>query len=166
METAPAAGPFLFKVWFIGVGSIRAYYHLEERKRTNKGNLEEKTTREVTDWLIPAGGLYTAMRSFSQRVPTAYYVETLEACQLHTLSYQNYQAILRYHSEVFAKIVEYIINASESRLRMCHLRYPEDRLRMFQLACPGKTSHLSVNMQASYLDIDPNTLSRLRKKVR
>jgi len=40
----------------------------------------------------------------------------------------------------------------------------EDRLQMFDLTYPGKKSHIPVNVQATYLNIDPSTLSRWRKK--
>ncbi len=159
-----SSGMICSQIWFVGTGSLRAYYHLEEKKRTNNGISNETTTREVTNWLIPAGGVHTAMKSFSQQMPTAYYVETLEACQLYTLSYQNYQAILKSHPEIVAKIFEQVFIMAESRLKMCNLRYPEDRLRMFDLTYPGKKSHIPVNVQATYLNIDPSTLSRWRKK--
>lgn len=106
------------------------------------------------------------MRSFSQQTPTTYYVETLEACQLYTLSYQEYEILLRSHPTLVVKIFEQVFVMAEARLRLCNLRYPEDRLRMFELTYPGKTSHLSVNVQASYLNIDPSTLSRWRGKIR
>ena len=152
------------QIWFVGTGSIRAYYQVEERKRGKKGEIEEKTTREVTNWLIPAGGVHTAMRSFSPQTPTSYFVETLEQCHLYTLSYQNYRSLLRSHAEVVVKIFEQVFIMTELRLEICNLRFPKDRLRMFDRTYPGKTSHLSVNVQATYLNIDPSTLSRWRKK--
>ncbi|MPR33420.1 Crp/Fnr family transcriptional regulator [Salmonirosea aquatica] len=157
-------GKVCSQVWFVGSGSLRAYYQLEERKRTNPGMSEEKITREVTNWLIPTGGLHTAMRSFSQQVPTFYYVETLEASRLFTLSYPNYRLALRLHPEVVWKIFEYVIVMADLRLHISNLRYPEDRLRVFELTYPGTISQLPVHIQASYLNIDPNTLSRLRAK--
>lgn len=86
-KTLLSPGAVCSQIWFVGTGSLRAYYHLEERKRTKTGESKEKTNREVTNWLIPAGGVHTAMQSFSPQKPTSYYVETLEACQLYTLSY-------------------------------------------------------------------------------
>ena len=159
-------GEVCSQIWFVGTGSLRAYYYLEERKRTKKGESNEKATREVTDWLIPAGGLLTDMRSFSQQAPSSYYVEALEACQLHRLSHQKYGAILKSHPVLVAKIFEQAFGMVELRMKICNFRSAEDRLRMFELAYQGKTSHFSVNTQASFLNIDPSTLSRWRAKRR
>ena len=87
--TLLAPGTVCQEIWFVASGSIRAYYHLEERKRSPKGICEEKINREVTDWLVSAGGLLTAMRSFSGQVPSSYHIETLEASVLYALSYGN-----------------------------------------------------------------------------
>ncbi len=161
-----APGTVCPKVWFVGSGSLRAYYHIEECKRKKRKDEREKISREVTNWIIPPGGLYTSVQSFSQQIPTMYYVETLEASRLFTLSYPNYLALQKSHPEIVLKIYEHVIVMSELRLHICNLHYPEDRLRMFELTYPGKTSHLTVNVKATYLNIDPSTLSRWRGKIK
>ena len=158
------SGSICSKVWFVGSGSLRAYYYQEERKRTKGGDKTEKTTREVTDWLIPPGGLYTPMQSFSQQVPSSYYIETLQSSQLFTLSHQNYLALKRSQPEMVFKIYEHVMSMDRLRLHICNLRYPEDRLRVFELTHRGLIGQLPVYIQASYLNIEPNTLSKIRGK--
>lgn len=167
---APANKPLLSpgevcpNVWVVGSGSIRAYYTLEERKR---GKTKDETiVREVTNWIVPPGGVYTDMESFSQRVPSSYYVETLEASRLFTLSHQNYKMLSGTHYEIKEKIFEHVTFMAEQRVMMGNLRYPEDRLKMMQSLLPGVMSFLPVHIQASYLNIEVNALSKLRSRIR
>ena len=147
------SGSICSKVWFVGSGSLRAYYYQDERKRN--GDKTQKNTREVTDWLIAAGGLYTPMQSFSQQVPSSYYIETLQSSQLFTLSHQNYLALKRSQPEMVFKIYEHVMSMDRLRLHICNLRYPEDRLRVFELTHRGLIGQLPVYIQASYLNIEP-----------
>ncbi len=121
-------------------------------------------SREVTNWLIPPGGLYTAMQSFFQQEPTIYHVETLADAQLFTLSYPNYRTLMKTYPEVGLKIFEQVIVMADARVKMCNLRDPQDRLRMFEATHGEMKKYLSVNVLASYLNVDPNTLSRIRAK--
>ncbi len=155
------------KIWLVSSGSLRSYYMLEERKRgkSQEGNGPEDTvTREVTNWVIPTGGLYTDMQSYLPQTPSSYYVETLQTSRLFTLSHPNYVTLSETHSKIAIKIFEQISARSEFRIKMGNYRHPEDRLRMFELSYPGMTAILSVNVLATCLNIDPNTLSKLRAK--
>ncbi len=117
-----ASGKVCPEVWVVGSGSIRAYYALEERKR---GKTQDETiTREVTNWIVPPGGVYTDMQSFSQQVPSDYYVETLQASQLFTLSHRNYKILQSTYHEVGWAIFEHVSIMAEQRVKMSNLRYP------------------------------------------
>ncbi len=151
-------------VWVVGSGSIRAYYTLVERKRSKKK--DETISREVTNWIIPTGGVYTDMLSFSQRLPSSYYIETLEASQLFTLSHQNYKTLLSTCHEVGWKVFEHVSIMAEQRVMMSNLRYPEDRLNMMETMFPGLMSFLPVHIQASYISMGANALSKLRNRIR
>lgn len=158
-------GEICSQVWLVGSGSLRSYYFLEERKRIKRDGVNEETVnREVTNWIIPQGGLYTDMPSFSPGTPSSCYVETLQTSQLFTLSRQNYDTLLEVRSKIAFKIFEQVVIGAEMRIKMGNLRHPEDRMRVFELTHPGFMNHVPVNIQASYLSIDPNTLSRLRAK--
>ena len=151
-------------VWVVGSGSIRAYYALEEWKRTKKK--VETITREVTNWIVPPGGVYTDMQSFSQRVPSAYYVETLQASQLFTLSHRNYEILQSTYHEVGWAIFEHVSIMAEQRVMMSNLRYPRDRLERMEETFPGLMGFLPVHIQASYINMEANALSKLRSRIR
>ncbi|GHB83255.1 Crp/Fnr family transcriptional regulator [Persicitalea jodogahamensis] len=130
-------GAICTKIWFVGSGSLRGYYLQEEQKRTKGGQYRDKVTREVTDWLIPSDSLFTPMPSFTKRIPTAYYVETMQASQLFTLSYQSYLALKKLQPEAVFKIYEHAMNLHHLRIKLGNMRHPEDRLRMFELTHRG-----------------------------
>jgi hypothetical protein len=121
-------------------------------------------SREVTNWIIPKDGVYTDMQSFSQRVSSSYYVETLEASRLFTLSHQNYKALLSTCNEVGWKVFEHVSIVAEQRVMMSNLRYPEDRLKLMESTFPGLMRFLPVHIQASYLNMEVNALSKLRSR--
>ncbi len=149
-------------VWVVGSGSIRAYYPLEEQKRTKKK--VETITREVTNWIVPPGGVYTDMESFSQQLPSTYYVETLQASRLFTLSHRNYETLQSTYHEVGWAIFEHVSIMAEQRVKMSNLRYPQDRLEKMKDTFPALMGFLPVHIQASYINMETNALSKLRSR--
>lgn len=170
IQTVPARSRLLSvndscqTAWFVGSGVLRAYYFVEERKRTN--HTSDITAREVTSWIVPSGGLLTDLCSFLHRKPAVYHIETLQNSKLYTLSYQNYLVIQKMHPEVGTATFEHTLIMADMRVRMMNLRSPIERLEMFEKLYPALKGQLSVNILASYLSIDPATLSRLRGKIR
>jgi CRP-like cAMP-binding protein len=146
-------------VWFIGSGVLRAFHLVEQRKRSQD---EDRLSREITNWIVPAGGFLTDVQSFLYQTPANYFVETLEACRLYRLSYHHYRVIQSSHPDIARAIFENTLIMADLRVQMCNLRAPESRLEMFEKMYPALKGRLSVNIQASYLNIDPTTLSRLR----
>ena len=159
--TLLSPGVVASKVWFIGSGILRSFYFIEEKKRKLG---EDEPMREVTNWIVPAGGFLTDVRSFLNQTTCTYYIEALEASRLYSLSFDNYLTIQRTQPEFSRAIFENTLIMADLRVQMCNLRYSEDRRAMFENRYPGMTARLSVNIQASYLNIDPTTLSRLRSK--
>lgn len=148
--------------WFIGSGSIKAFYQVEEKRRTRTDKKEEKLLREITNWIVPGGGFIADIRAFFHRVPSIYHIEALEPCRLYSLSHEHYLAIKESHSDVAFAFVENTLAMADLRVQMCNLRDAADRFAMFESRFPEMCGRLSVNIQASYLNIDPTTLSRLR----
>jgi len=53
---------------------------------------------------------------------------------------------------------------AEQRVMMSNLRYPEDRVKMMESMFPGLMCFLPVHIQASYLNMGANALSKLRSR--
>lgn len=151
-------------LWFIGNGCLRAYYHIEERKRIGHATKNETVVREVTNWIVTEGDFLTDINSFYFQVPSSYYIEALEPTKLYTLSYDNYLATQKIYPEISCKILAHTLVMADRHMQLCNLRHPVERLHMFEHLNPTLKGRLSVNIQASYLNIDPATLSRIRSK--
>jgi CRP-like cAMP-binding protein len=153
-------------IWFVGSRMLRAYYYVEERKRSGEREVDEKIHREVTNWIVLERGMLTDVPSFLNQTPSDNYIETLEASKLYGLSYINYQKIIQHYGILTQTLFEHHLTMAEKRIQICNLRNPEDRYALFQQSYPGWAGRLSVKVQASYLTIDPITLSKLRRKAR
>jgi CRP-like cAMP-binding protein len=151
-------------LWFIDTGCLRAYYNIEERKRIGPAKKNETVTREVTNWIAMEGGFLTDINSFCFQVPSSYNIEAIEPAKLYALSYDKYLTMQKMCPEISQKLLEHTLSMADKRMRLCNLRDPEERLQMFEHLIPSLKGRLSVNIQASYLNIDPATLSRIRGK--
>ncbi|TDE12134.1 Crp/Fnr family transcriptional regulator [Dyadobacter psychrotolerans] len=152
--------------WFIGHGILRAYTIVQENKRS--GNLDDGDLldREITNWIVPENGFLTDIKSFLHQTPSRYFIEALEPSRLYKHDYKNYQAIQQSYPEVAQIIFENTLIMADLRVQMCNLRNPINRLQMFEKMYPGMSGRISVSIQASYLNIDRATLSRLRGKIK
>lgn len=149
--------------WNVAQGVLRAYYYQEEGKHTWK-NLNEITVREVTPWIVPAPGFLTDIHGFLLDRPSKVYIQAMEYCELYCLSQKNYKALQVKMPSFASLIFERSLIMADSRVRLLHLRKPIDRLRKIEKVYPGISNRISVNVMASYLNIDPSTLSKLRGK--
>jgi CRP-like cAMP-binding protein len=154
-------GALTVNAWFVAYGLVRVFYYSEEKKRTL---LEGKCSREITNWIAAGGGFLTDVRGFLNQAPATSYIESLEASELYSLSYSNYLLIHQHHPNVGRLLFENSLIMADMRVEMCNLRHPENRLVMFERLYPGISGRISVNVLASYLNVDPTTLSRLRSK--
>lgn len=152
--------PVLY-AWSVSTGILRAYYYQEVDKQTWKEKKEAKV-REVSSWLVPAPGFLTDLPAFLFSKPSAIYIEALEDCELYSLSLENYKN-LQYEFPEFANFIfERSLVMADSRVKMLQLRRPKDRLVLMDKMYPGLLNRLSVNIVASYINVDPTTLSKIR----
>jgi CRP-like cAMP-binding protein len=150
-------------IWYVDTGILRSYMVLEEEKRASPA-ADVATNREITNWIVSEGGFLTDTRSFLHRTPALAYIETLEASKLYKLSHENYLHIHRLFPDLFRTLFENTLILSELRVQMCNLRNPIQRVQMFEHMHPELAGRISVGLQASYLNIDRATLSRIRSK--
>jgi CRP-like cAMP-binding protein len=147
--------------WHIHKGILRAYYELEERKRTWKEG-DKNNIREVTPWLVPAPGFLTDIPSFLHQQPSTLFVEALEDCELYCLTFENYKKIYRELPDLAESMFERSVIMADSRVKMMNLRDGKARLTLLEDLYPGIANRVSVNIIASYINVDPSTLSRMR----
>lgn len=164
-------GAFLLKpgervsyAWSIYSGMLRAYYYQEEHKHTWRDGSEHTTIREVSPWIVPAPGFLTDIPGFLLSRAAKLYIEALEDSELYCLSKENYKLLQREFPEFSGFIFERSLIMADTRVKMLHLRHPEDRLNQLENMYPGISTRVSVNVIASYINVDPSTISKLRAK--
>jgi CRP-like cAMP-binding protein len=147
--------------WYIHKGILRAYYELEERKRTWKEG-DKNNIREVTPWLVPEPGFLTDIPGFLHKQPSTVFIEALEDCELYSLTYENYKRIYLELPDIAESMFERSVIMADSRVKMMNLRDGKARLTLLEDLYPGIANRVSVNIIASYINVDPSTLSRMR----
>jgi CRP-like cAMP-binding protein len=106
--------------------------------------------------------------SFLLQAPSDSFIEALEDCELFTLSYADMQA-LYLHSQRFERfgrlIAENLFVETAKSKRNLLLQSAEDRYLDLLTHQPHILERLPQHLIASYLGIQPQSLSRIRGKV-
>ena len=64
-----------------------------------------------------------------------------------------------------ALVAEHILSQFRSRYLGLHCATPRERYKMLMLRCPGIVEHLDLQDIASFLNITPQMLSKIRKEI-
>nr|WP_294948662.1 Crp/Fnr family transcriptional regulator [uncultured Mucilaginibacter sp.] len=106
--------------------------------------------------------------SFLLQSPSDSFIEALEDCELFTLSYVDMQALYT-HSQRFEKfgriIAERLFIASAKSKRNLMVQSAEDRYIELLTNQPKIFERLPQHLIASYLGIQPQSLSRIRARL-
>lgn len=148
------AGKIAIEVYFIVSGCIRLFC---------KKDGEELSTYFFTEQMF--AGAYD---SFISRKPSRHSIETLEDCQVLTLSHKALEELYN----VFPKMNEFVRKSIEERFVILHdlftdyiLNSPEERYLNLLKERPELLNRISQHQIASFLGITPVSLSRIRKRV-
>lgn len=140
--------------WIIIKGLIRSYYIRDDEEICSRFNQENQVVISVA--------------SFYNRVPGYEFVETLEDCILARAHYDKLQEIYRDYPEfnVHARILtEYYFTLSEQRLYLLRKQSAEERYRFFMEHYPEWLQRVPLKYIATFLGMNLETLSRIRKKI-
>lgn len=106
--------------------------------------------------------------SFLLQTPSDCFIEALEDCELFTLSYADMQALYQQSQrfERFGRIIaeNLFIKTAKSK-RNLMVQSAEDRYLDLLTSQPHILERLPLNLIASYLGIQPQSLSRIRAKI-
>lgn len=116
----------------------------------------------IEDWWI--GDL----ESFHSQKPTIYYVQALEDSELVLISRENYLRLcndLPKYKLFHDQKVESSYYAALKRLPVAQSGTPEERYLLLMKQQPQLFQRIPLHYIASYLGIEPESLSRLRKRL-
>lgn len=141
------------KLYFLSTGTVRTFYY-------EKG-------KDITSWFYKEDGFFTAWSSFYSQQASFEYIETLEDCQVNSITYEKFQQLLNQFPafERFARLLAenqlvfidqyskgYMFLSAKERYSLLLKTFPDIALRV-------KLGHI-----ASFLGISQETLSRIRAK--
>ena len=145
-------GEFCKHVWFIETGMARYYYVSD-------------SGREITSWFFTDNQFLTSMDSFYVHQPTEKNCVLLEDSVIYSLDESELEEILEksHAMSVFLfRAMYWAIKKHTEFLFTIRFRTAQERYEILLSRYPHIFQRAQLNHIASYLDISPETLSRLR----
>ena len=148
------AGKTAKEVYFILSGCIRLFY--------------EKDGEDISAYFFTEKMFAGAYDSFISQKSSRHSIETLEECQLLSISYKALQELFI----EFPKMNEFVRRILEQRFVALHelftaqiLDSPEERYLNLQKKRPDLLNRIPQHQIATFLGITPVSLSRIRNRV-
>lgn len=146
-----AEGDVCRKIYYVQRGLLRQYY--------------TKNGRKLTEHIACEGSTVMCIESLFKRQPSRLVIEALEACLLYGIPYEQLCQVAHGSSE-FGRFLLSILRESliVSQIKADMLRYEGARERYARLSeeNPEIIRRVPLNIVASFLQMSPETLSRVR----
>jgi len=142
-------------VGFVFSGLLRAFYI------DDNGN-------EITIRFVKENDFATNYVSFISQKPSRYYFQCIEPCEIVNISYQHMQeAFSKYSSlEKYGRLIsEEVLKIQQERIESFLFDNAETRYLDFIKKNPNLFNRISISYLSSYLGIERQSLTRIRKKL-
>lgn len=123
---------------------------------------------EFTKSFITSGNVLASYTSMLNQSPSLYFIQALATSTLFEINYKSWGTLKEkdaYWDKFLIRPLEKGYAAKEKRERELLLLDAEMRYRNFIQEFPGLDQQISQQQIASYLGIQPESLSRIRKKM-
>lgn len=147
-------GDICNELYFVDKGLLRSYYISEAG--------HEKTRR-----LAPVGTLISSLSSFISQDPSFEFIDTLEYSELLVIRRSDFYDLINKYSEMrifYQILLETAYIFQNKRLENLVTTSALERYQALLRENPRYVHLLSNKVLASYLDITPETLSRIKSK--
>ena len=141
-------------LYFLNKGVIRGYI--------------KDAGRDITTWITSENELVTSISSFDLQKPAIENIQALEDCELISMTYKNLQKLYDRFPEfniVGRKVYQSYYRDAENRALIARLTNAEKKYRYFLTVHCHLANRVPLKYIASYLGINLETLSRVRKKM-
>ncbi len=131
-------------------------------------HLTERGERHVVGYAF-AGEFVGDYISMSNGLPAWIGIEAM--CDSRVLSLDNDRLVAFYatdaaHERLGRTLAEHLLAEVYERLLQCYASTPQERYEALLHRCPDLLSFVSLKELASYLRVRPETLSRIRRRIR
>ena len=151
-ETPVKEGDVCDSLYYIEKGLTRQYY--------------VKNGKEVTEHLEYEGGIVMCIESFFLQEPSRLVIETLEPSKIYAIPYNKLQELTRTSYEFCQLMFSFLEHSLIlSQRKADTLRFESAKERYFRTLNdhPDLVRRAPLHYLASYLQMTPETLSRVRK---
>ena len=146
------------KVFFIEEGVLREFYFVEN---------ENEIERTVTTWILPPNNFTYSLISYLTKTPTNRYIEAVENARVLYILRDDLDRLCENVPKIYQlinKVYEYYLLVFEMRLEMLRVVDAKQRYEYFLTIHPDISNRVPLHHIASYLNIHPTTLSRIRSQ--
>ncbi|WP_079733567.1 Crp/Fnr family transcriptional regulator [Salegentibacter salegens] len=143
------------KIFFINKGCLRLYYGDNNYNTTTRFMAFEHT-------------FLTSIVSFISREPSPEYIEAVETSELLVITYKDFfylRNTIPEWNKMYIYILEYGLTVINFKLSSLLTQNATERYRSLLKDNPELTQRLSNTNLAAYLNISPETLSRLKSHI-
>lgn len=146
-------GQICDSIYFIESGLVRSYYF--------------KDDTEISSWFMKEGDVIISVESFYSQSPSKEYIQTLENTTVFGISYQDLSFLYHNYPEfnfIGRVLTEKYYRKSEERLHNMRKQKGISRYEFFRDNEPDLVQRVQSRYIASYLGLNMETLSRLKRK--
>ena len=151
-ETPVKEGDVCDSLYYIEKGLTRQYY--------------VKNGKEVTEHLEYEGGIVMCIESFFLQEPSRLVIETLEPSKIYAIPYNKLQELTRTSYEfcqLMFSFLEHSLILSQRKADTLRFESAKERYLRTMNDHPDLVRRAPLHYLASYLQMTPETLSRVRK---
>ena len=153
-ENVVSEGEVCVAIYYVERGLLREYYY--------------KNNKEVTEYLAVDGNVFMCIESLFQNEPSKLIVEALEPSIVYALPKDRLEEVALHNVNIqilYRKILEESLIISQRRADLLRFESAKDRYRKLCKLNPKVIMKAPLVYIASYLQMTPETLSRVRSAV-
>ncbi|WP_027421384.1 Crp/Fnr family transcriptional regulator [Crocinitomix catalasitica] len=122
----------------------------------------------IVEHLVDEQNFFASIESFMNEIPAQDYFETITDCELLKITKSDLDALRNYSGKwnaVIEGILNEHLNCKMERVRDFQTLTAKERYLKFTNETPNLALNVSIENIASYLGMEPQSLSRIRKEI-
>ena len=141
-------------IYFLNTGVVKGYENIDGKN--------------VIQQLIPEEIFFTSLESFFSRKPSIEFLQTITACKIAAINKQDLDILVE-KIPCFSLLIQEVTNLHLSfkmqRVKVFQTLSAKQRYEKFMVQYPKLALEVSVDNVASYLGMEPQSLSRIRRQL-
>jgi predicted transposase len=148
------AGQVEHYVYFLSSGIIKGFQNIDGKF--------------IVQHLVEEHDFFTSLESFTNQTPSLDYYETITDCKVIKIAKQDFELLKKsttFWNDVVNMVTNEHLNCKLERVKDFQTLTAKERYIKFLDRHPKLALHVSVDTIASFLGMEPQSLSRIRKQI-